>query len=154
MSKLSVWFFIHKKCWINSQLRLFANALPAPSCRKIHSEKDFLKSQLALKTLLNHRDSSIITYLAHLLLNYSGRNTFFTKKSLQEAVVSRQSRILFRPFHSSHLGSISFVTLTLAFSLFVALAQSAEVTLAWDQDPEPALLGYKVYYKTGTSDEP
>jgi len=56
-------------------------------------------------------------------------------------------------FRSSHLIFILSVFLILLFFLFAQRVYSYEVTLAWDQNPETNLLGYKVYYKTATSDE-
>ena len=59
-----------------------------------------------------------------------------------------------RSLQPYHLVFILYVFFILLFFLFAPRAYSAEVTLAWNQNPEANLLGYKVYYKTGSSGEP
>jgi len=68
--------------------------------------------------------------------------------------MKKKSHLLTKYLHSSLLGFLLFLTLTLILALVATPAHSADVTLAWDPNSEPDLAGYKVYYKTGSSGPP
>ena len=70
-----------------------------------------------------------------------------------------------RKAHVHLLGSIQsvflyiFILTSCIFSLFILTGNAAgetgaEISLAWDQNTEPDLKGYKIYYKTGSSGAP
>jgi hypothetical protein len=56
-----------------------------------------------------------------------------------------------RLFNLLFLGSILlFGMASLTFFVFAGEAQSADVTVAWDPNPEPAVRGYVIYYGTSS----
>jgi hypothetical protein len=48
--------------------------------------------------------------------------------------------------------TIAFATLALAFFMLPPTAQAAEVTIAWNENSENDIAGYKVYYGTASRD--
>ena len=54
-----------------------------------------------------------------------------------------------------HLSRFRFCALApLIIAFFLSHATAAQVTVAWDANPEADLAGYKIYYKTGSSGPP
>ena len=50
----------------------------------------------------------------------------------------------------SHLLTLSLLAIISIFLLTAPLCPAAEVTLAWDPNPEPSVTGYRVYYGTSS----
>jgi hypothetical protein len=50
----------------------------------------------------------------------------------------------------SHILTLSLLAIISIFLLTASLCRAAEVTLAWDPNPEPSVTGYRVYYGTSS----
>ena len=68
--------------------------------------------------------------------------------------MKEHSHLLAKYLHSSLVGFLSFLTLSLILTVLATPAHSADVTLAWDPNTESDLAGYKIYYNTGLSGPP
>ena len=68
--------------------------------------------------------------------------------------MKKQNNLLTQFLHYSFLGLFSFVASTLILTISAPSAHSAELTLAWDPNPEQDIAGYKIYYKTESSGPP
>lgn len=60
--------------------------------------------------------------------------------------MKNQSKIFVLSFQFFRIFILSFLALSVIFSLFAARAHAAQVTLAWDPNTELDLAGYKIYY--------
>jgi len=60
--------------------------------------------------------------------------------------MKNQSKVFVLSFQFFRIFILSFLALSVIFSLFAARAQAAQVTLAWDPNTELDLAGYKIYY--------
>ena len=79
---------------------------------------------------------------------------FQTKYQYRDTVTKKLGKFLSQFLHCSLLGLLSFVISTLILTISATSAHSAELTLAWDPNPEQDIAGYKIYYKTEVSGPP